>query len=200
MFGSATRKALLISLVGGAILLYLVDPILRFMPSLVLRIVGAISQRWTDSLFRAAAQPESVESLSILTIFMLAVVFLFLSTERVLAKPNQPNPTAAPAKTRLSLAPFFSTWFLILASLLFLFLLRDASSSIERCFRYRLTVLSPHLSDRESKELAASFTLMQSRADYDAIRGRLKEYAEKYNVVPVIKSLEGNEKGQRRCI
>jgi len=41
---------------------------------------------------------------------------------------------------------------------------------------------------------------MQSRADYDTIRGRLKEYAEKYNVVPVIKSLEGNEKGQRRCI
>ena len=199
MFDSATRKALVISLVSGAILLYFVDPLLRFMPSLVLRVVGAVSQGLTDSIFRDAAQPELTESLSVLTIFMLAVVLmiLFLSAGKTL---DRAAPAAAPEKKSFSLAFFFCSWFLILATLLFFFLLRDTSSSIERCFRYRLTVLSPHLSDRESKELAASFTLMRSSADYDAIRGRLREYAEKYNVVPVIKSLEAPRQGQRRCI
>jgi hypothetical protein len=191
MFDGATRKALVISLVGGAILLYIVDPLLRFTPSLVLRVVGAISKGWTDSIFRDAAQPESYEPLSVLTIMLLTIVLMTLFTSAGRPAPETPW---------FSRAVIFFGWFLIIPTLLLYVILRDTSSSIERCFHTRLVVLSPHLSDHEQKELAASWMLMRSRADYDAIKGRLKEYAEKYNVVPVIKSLEETQQAQRRCI
>jgi hypothetical protein len=191
MFDRATWKDLVITLVGGAILLYGVDPLLRFTPSLVLRVVGAISKGWTDSIFRDAAQPESYEPLSVLTIMLLTIVLMTLWTSA--ARP-------VPATPWFSHTVFFFAWFLIVPILVLFATLRDTSSSIERCFHTRLVILSPHLSDHEQKELAASWMLMRSRADYDAIKGRLKEYAEKYNVVPVIKSLEATQQGQRRCI
>jgi hypothetical protein len=200
MFDRDARKALLISLVGGAILLYVVEPLLRFMPSLVLRVVGAVSDSWINAIFRDAAQPEPTESLPILTILLLlcVVLILILTASRSLDKPN-PAP-ATTTQTKWFASSAFVAWFVVVIFLFGFSLLRDTSSSIERCFHYRLTVLSPYLSDRESKDLAASFTLMRGQPDYEVIRGRLREYAEKYNVTPVLKSLEATRQGQRRCI
>jgi len=186
MFDSATRKALLISVVGAAIF-YVVEALLRFMPSLVLRVVGAISQGWTNAIFRDAAQPQPTEAFSIFTLSLL-----FVTVAILLRAPGRSHDKWPPPS---SVIPFVV---IIGAALLVFALIRDTSADLAHCFHFRVTVLAPHLSDRESKELAASWTLMQSRADYDAIRGRLKEYAEKYNVVPVIKSLEATQ--QRRCI
>ena len=188
MFDSATRKALVISIVGGAILLYVVEPLLRYMPSIVLQVVGAISQGWTDTIFRDAAQPKPTEALSILALSLLVVAVAIL-----LVAPGQPHGQGLPPSTVFPFAVIIGL------ALLAFSLIRDTSADLAHCFHFRVTVLAPHLSDRETKELSASWTLMRSRADYDAIRGRLKEYAEKYNVVPVIKSLEATQQG-RGCI
>jgi hypothetical protein len=68
----------------------------------------------------------------------------------------------------------------------------ETASSLDLCFRSRVTVLSPYLSDRESKELLASRVTMKNRADFEAITTRLEEYARKHDVSPVVESLKRN--------
>jgi hypothetical protein len=89
---------------------------------------------------------------------------------------------------------------LLVGTLLIFVLVRNTSSNIERCFRSRLAVLSPHLSDREVRDLAASWILMRTRDDFDAINGRLKGYAARFNIVPLTKSLEQNQQGRPRYL
>ena len=184
-------------MVSTAIGLYIVDPFVRYFPSMVVRIAGALSQQWADEIFKNAAQPESTEGL------LLVLVALGFAIAGMWFGPflDQSDHPAKVRQRRFFRGVIVGGCAVMMVLLAVIGSIRDTSSSIERCFRYRLAVLSPHLSDLESKELSASWTLMLSRADYDAIRGRLKQYAEKYNVVPVIKSLETTQQqGQRRCI
>jgi ABC-type lipoprotein release transport system permease subunit len=201
MFDSATRKALVIGVLSGAILTYLVEPLFKFFPSMILRVAGAISEGWADTIFRDAAQPEPTESLSVVMMLLLLVMVLAILLPSRRRTPETPNPGVGTAAQRknVELAVILCFSIFIAFSLFFFVLVRGASSGVERCFRYRLAVLSPHLSERETKELAANWTLMRRRADFDAINGRLREYAGKYNVVPVIKSFEKNLP-QWRCI
>jgi hypothetical protein len=206
MFDRATWRGIAIGVVSTAIGLYIVDPLVRYLPSMVLRVAGAMSEGWTDAIYREAAQPEPIETLSVLMLPLLVVILAILLRSGVRHTPKQPN-AATEQQTKRPDPILVFLFVIFLAAPLLIAMVRDTSSSIERCFRYRLTVLSPYLSERESKELAASFTLMRGRADFNAIRGRLKEYAEKYKVVPVIKSLEMNQQQgqqepqwQRRCI
>ena len=55
MFDRATWKGIAIGVVSTAIGLYIVDPFVRYLPSTVLRIADAISQKWADEIFKNAA-------------------------------------------------------------------------------------------------------------------------------------------------
>ncbi len=66
-----TWKTILISIVSGGLLVYVVRPILDHLPSAVLGIVEAISQRWADLIFRDAAAPKSTEGLLLVALSLV---------------------------------------------------------------------------------------------------------------------------------
>lgn len=57
-----------------------------------------------------------------------------------------------------------------------------ASGKVSDSFNSSLAVLSPHLSEQEEEELLASWVLMESSSDFDAIRLKIENYAEQYDV------------------
>ena len=57
-----------------------------------------------------------------------------------------------------------------------------ASGKMSDSFNSRLVVLSPQISEQEEEELLASWVLMESSSDFDAIRSKMESYAEQYDV------------------
>jgi hypothetical protein len=179
----ATLRTILISLAIGIFLFYL-RPVLEAVPTVVLSVAGGISQRWEDAIFQDAAQPVSAEGLLlVLLVFLGGAVILLLS--RTGDDPSQ----------RISRR--FMVAILVLVGILVVGvgMIRNTSAAIERCFRTRLAVLSPSITDREAKELVAAWTMMHGRADYEAINQSFRERARTHNIVPLLKSLDGPPRG-----
>ena len=172
-----------LGLLGTALWVYVVDPLIQFILAAVLRLAAATSARWENAIYKDPAQPVSTEG------FVLVLIVALVATFAVFSKPG-----TVPAKLALRhmLLAVAAISCVITAGT---GVLRGTSATIERCFRTRLAILAPYISDREVKDAVAAWTMMQSRADYEAINRSLRAQAEKYNVLPVIKSLDGPPRG-----
>jgi hypothetical protein len=172
-----------LGLVGTALWVYVVDPLIQFIPAAVLRLAAATSTRWENAIHKDAAQPVSTEG------FLLVLIVALVGTFVVFSRREIDPAGRALRKMLIAVAAFGCVVAFAFGAL------RNTSATIERCFKTRLAILAPHISDREAKEAVAAWTMMQGRADYEAINRSLREQAQKHNVLPVIKSLDGPERG-----
>jgi hypothetical protein len=177
-------KQILFGVIATLVCLYFIQPVLDRTPAFVLGVAAPVSQGWENRLFEDAAQPISMEPLVLVLILTIGMgVFRF-------TRPDSPTPRA-----RLAMLPFV---LLITLMSLFLVVVRATSNGIDRCFRARLAVLAPHITDHEAKELVARWTLVRTRADFEAIADTLGEKAHEHNVTAVLKSLAGPDRS--RCL
>jgi hypothetical protein len=66
-------KRVVLGLFTAALFAYVLDPILKILPSVVLRVATAISDRYADYIYHQAAVPP-VQSIDSLLIAMMGVV------------------------------------------------------------------------------------------------------------------------------
>jgi hypothetical protein len=196
MIDRATGKGILIGLLVSGLFYVFVRPALDYLPSVFLRMSGALSQRLVDRVYSDAAQ--SATTVEVLVVPTLALVLALLLGELLdRSFPDRPERAKPKALKALSACVVVLGFFGVVA----LFVTGTAaltSRAMERCFHSQLAVLSPHLSDLEAKELVAMWTLMRNHSDFETVNRQIAEHARKYNVAPVLRSLEGNPKG--RCL
>jgi hypothetical protein len=178
MWERATLKSILIGLVSGLLLAYIVRPILERIPAWVLYVANATSQGWANLIYIDAASAPSFEGLLIVMIALVPVTAGILVLGHLTHVPAEPR-----SRRRLFSAGFVSS---LSVPLLFLGSLRSSSATLSQCFHLSVTVLAPHITDQEVKQLNASWALMRTRSDFDAINKTMVEQARKYNVTALI--------------
>lgn len=182
MFKWDTWKAILLGIVGTLVCAYLIQPVLDRAPAVVLGVAATVSQGWENAVFQDAAQPPKLEPLLFLLILCIAAGLLAIGAIGSNFQKAAKNRVLVTFALSIMLLTFFTV------------IVRAASDGIDRCFRARLAVVAPQITDQESKELVARWNLMRTRADFEAIADTLGEKAQKHNVGPVIRSLAGPDR------
>lgn len=179
------RVGLIASIIGGLVLVYLLQPAVRLGWSLLLRFGGRAFDNIIDALYKNAALGNrdwvvvllafwglSVTAMAILAFSLLTIIpfsYLHGMGEPLREFGQQHSMLASVMEIVLFIVAECSV--LIMAGAIFLDLQLNAS------FNQRLAVLAAFVPDDTVKRLRAEWAQMQSRKDYLALNSRIEQLA-----------------------
>ena len=183
------RKSIIASLISSIIVLVFIKPILNLGWKFLLWCSTNFYQNFLNVVYKNAALGQR-DWVSVILFFVLVSIAMGISTEiltrpifRKLQKIKEKKGDNIFRKIKrisicLSYIILIVTIFLLICIAVSVF----ADLQLNTSFQQRLAVLSPKIGDLETKNLQASWALMESREDYKNIILRMEELAEKYKV------------------
>ena len=178
------RRGILASIIASLIVIIFVQPLLRIIWSVLLKVGLSFFQSYVDSIYLNAARAQRNEVGVIILFLILTLIFSLFSGVALFATRSV---FPAPRKTIQSKKRLL---FLLWVCVFIIFLLGISivitpftNLQLNTSFQQQLTVLSPKISELERKEIEAEWALMKSRKDFEDISKRMNEIAKKHGVV-----------------
>lgn len=172
------RKNLLVSIVTSVLVLIFVEPILKWSANGLMWMGENISASFTKAVYSSAALGLR-EKYSFITLLFIIAMLAGAATGVVAASLQSTkinSPTSSGRSGRKKIVNIFVAATMILSGLYSV-----ASNFIEMqlnaSFSQRLTVLAANIPEQQVKDLKASWALMSSRSDYEAITAEMNRLA-----------------------
>lgn len=177
------RKGVIPSVIASLIVIFCIQPILRFVWSAMLTLGTSFLQRYIDSIYASAALGHR-NYIDVMLLMAMLSLFSGISIgmaiglmRRILWKEHHPRK---PGKRHIL---YVWLWIILFHAVAIIFVVRPyADLQLNTSFQQRLKVLAPILEDLELKELEAAWASMQTREDYEAIKMRLEKTAEAHSI------------------
>ena len=181
------RKSIIASVIASVIIIILIQPLLRLVWSLVLGQGSRFIQAYVDSIYQSAALGHRNHvDVMMLSLFVgvisgaftgISLVFTLAITKGILRPDRKPQKLA-----KRSLLLLWLGILLLLVFAIALIIMPFADLQYNTSFQQRLKVLAPRITELEAKELEAAWASMQSRADYEAIKAKMEDMAQQYDI------------------
>jgi cell division protein FtsL len=181
------RTSVIAGLVASVLFVLLLQPILNWASSVLVAMSGHVASTMSDRLYQRAALgakhdlgPVVLSYFALLTVMIpvVSIPLLGLRPER----PVHPQSTRLLGVVGFIVAPIILVFALLLTAVA-----ETADARLNAKFQQRVTILAPHVTDREAKELAAQWASMKSRTHYDGLNSRIDALAKTHGVeLPVV--------------
>ena len=178
-------KSIVVGIVSSVLFLYFFQPILDFIGRTFLRVLSAVSSKYSDDFYSKIAHLELFDFsfFWLLLVFtMLCTVALSLSIRSIRGKQKANERKNREIKNSEKYVFFAITLVTVLFLILFMatkiYQLRLITS-----FKQHMLILAPYVTDQEEEELYSRGSLMNSEKDYNDIYIELNKIANKQNVV-----------------
>lgn len=183
------KKGIIVSVITSIIVLVFIKPILNLGWKFLLWCSTNFYQNFLNVVYKNAALGQR-DWVSVILFFILASIvlgipigILTLPIFRKLQEIKEKNGYNIFRKTkRIIICLNYILSIVIIFLLICIAVSVYADLQLNTSFQQRLAVLSPEIGDLETKNLQASWALMESREDYKNIILRMEELAEKYKI------------------
>lgn len=180
------KTSIIVSVISSMIVLVFVRPILDLGWKLLSWGSASLYLDFLNSVYRNAALGQR-DWLSVLLLLIVLSVALGISIailtlpilRRLQEKKEKKGDNVFPKTKRVMK---YIIWIVFMFAVICLIVYAYADLQLNTSFQQRLAVLSPKIGDLETKNLLASWALMESREDYENITLRMEEVAEKYKI------------------
>lgn len=181
-------------IIASILFIYFIDPILSFIGRKFLRAATVLHLNYLDRLYSQIAVGDLDYSYilhSYLTIAVimasLGMIIYFLFKKYIANKPESSLKTQDITTIYNISIIIYSA---IIATLMLIFLVEgfirlETSTS----FRQHMAILSPHITEKENKELLAQFASMSRKKDYDDLIAKVNKIAKSNGIVLPINKL-----------
>ena len=171
--------AILAGLVSSFLFLYLLEPLLGFLVNAVVAVTTLLGTTYLDQIYSQAAHLEThnyafwilTMVFGVTTGFATSTAFIILGVVRPRRSVTKDGEPKKPSKlARLGVAAFLlfgAGWGLVVLAGNYMQL--SAISTFKRDLR----IVAPFIDDHKEESLLSAWSLMQSEADYEAIRKEL---------------------------
>jgi len=190
---SALRKGIAAGVVAAIIVIVVVQPLINRLLAAVAYIGATTLSSFSKTIYTNAALGEAntaafdllsafsflyaaVTGVGILLLFKLHVWVTRLERGTTTKKPLPPK------RMRLRLSALIVLYLVGLTLMLASVSGEFARMQLNTCFRQRLTVVAPFVSEGEEKELRAMWASMKNRGDYERINTKLEEIARSHQI------------------
>lgn len=185
------QSSIIAGIISTCIFLYLLQPILQLLSRLFLFCFSHLSSRYTDRIYTQVAQLTTQDySFQLLTLVLAlmtgtilssATIYLFV---RFRKKPEERkvNEMGVRFRSALSSRQAVVLNFIFAVALTFglaiVFVGNYTQLSLISSFNQHMRILAPYLDEKTEKQLISEWSLMKSKADYDAVYKKLKVHAQ----------------------
>jgi hypothetical protein len=177
--------AFIAGILGTATFLYFIDPIMKFVAEMVIRVYGSISDTFVDSIFAYVSQLETYDYSYYLIHLTLLIAggYAFGWTAAIWFKSERKNDdadvTANPLPGKI-LASVVLIGFAI--SALSFAAIRSYQFRILSSFKYHMRIVAPYIDQQQEEMIISRWSLMETEAEFDAIYAYLNEVADKNKI------------------
>jgi hypothetical protein len=176
------KAGILIGIIASILFIYFIDPILSFIGRVFLGVAAFLQLKYLDRLYSEIAV-RNMDYSYLLHIYICVagiMVSLVMIIYLIFKKYNIVNKPKSSLKTQddtfifiIKILCFFSIATLMMLFMVDGYIRLETSSS----FHQHMTILSPHMTDKENKELLAQFASMSSKKDYDGLIAKVNYIA-----------------------
>lgn len=183
------KKAILTSIIATILFVYLLDPILKFIGTLLFEFGSSIFRSYIDNLFQKAALLVIPDPSTSLVNFMEGAISGTLISLTALLFFRKQLSEIKKVSNAISFVDKYLRWTLLLVSLVYIPMTlltiysNEFQSKIVSSFNQHLVAIAPYISDNEIKLLKSEWTQMKSQKDYDAIYIKLNQIAQKNKII-----------------
>jgi len=183
------KKSIIVSVISSIIVLIFIKPILNLGWKFLLWCSTNFYQNFLNGVYKNAALGQR-DWVSVILFFILVSIAMGIPTGilthpifRKLQEIKEKKGDNIFRKTkRIIICLNYIISVVIIFLLICIAVSVYADLQLNTSFQQRLAVLSPKIGDLETKNLQASWALMESREDYKNIMLRMEELAEKYKI------------------
>lgn len=194
LLGGRWAKSIFAGLLATAIFVYFLDPILSFLGRTLISTSSEVYKNYLDRLYaEIAAGVPSYSYLVWHTMIWIFASFFAMTFGMVLLATKKRDKKREKQRTeddstmyprRLRRPAFLG---LIGATIMLLALLLSATRGYVRLqttstFNQHITILGPHITDLERRELLAQFASMKSKEDFDRLAKRMHDLASQFSL------------------
>jgi hypothetical protein len=171
------------SVVASVVVIAFVQPFLSLVWDWLIGAGGAFIIRLVDMMYENASLGNRnwvvavAASIFLFLPINLLVVRLYFKLVKRRYTQAEPKPRRLPEWLGAALALLFMV---VSATVPSAYIFTDLQ--LNASFDQRLTVLAPHISDQQVKELRAQWALMKSRDHHRSIQGQMQAYADKAGI------------------
>lgn len=191
----AVRAGVIAGIIAATLVIVFIQPLLDILWSILVWFGKTVYEGYLNSIYRRASLGHTNYVSVIIFTFMISVLLGSGSFIITLTVPYVRTTIVPKIASRSSLrhklyiaSVIYFILFAILIMLVSFRLITDVQ--LNASFQQRLSVLTPRISDQERKELAAAWSSMQSRDDYEEIGQRMNILAKKHGITlpePLVK-------------
>lgn len=188
------RIQLSVSIVASILVIYFIQPLLEYTWAVLVIILSKSFQTLLDGVYRSAALGHNRDETSFFVLMLgigLGIPFFFIFAHemgrlqgrlsyllsRLRGEEKLPVDRKDRLRERLLDLAGWLGMAVVLVAFLYILTVQFADLQLNSSFQQRMTVLAPHITGQEEKELRAVWASMRSRNDYLLLNEHLERLA-----------------------
>jgi len=169
------------------IFIYLLQPAIEILGSLVMRIASFISEAYVDEIFSQISHLELMDFGFVFFIVMISFVTITLAVSTLYIWKKDNGSGEKLEKENIDTLVKRKVPMTIMLIITFSFCITVISTkayqlSLITSFKQHLRIISPYITTHEEKLLLSEWSLISSRNDYDLINFKLNSVAKKHKI------------------
>jgi len=181
--GGQFRKGVISSIVASLIMFFLLEPLARLLWHGISLLSSRIAVSYIDMAYKSAALGHRNDvSVLLLTIALSGLLGITVGLSAGITRRMFQSKAAKPMSPRLIVVALWCIAGIMTISSLIAIVPTVIDLQLNTSFQQQIKVISPRVTDQTIKELEASWAMMETRKDYEAIQDSILKIATKNNI------------------